>query len=506
MQLRSYQKEGIEACLRHLDTSKTHPIISAAGSAGKSLMIAKLAEILNEPCLILADRKELLTQNEGKFHESCDAGVVSTGLNRREFEHQIVVGGIQTVYNKAEQLGRRDYIIVDECDLISNTPNDNTMYWQLIKQYPNARIIGLTGTPWRTGEGRLTWGDICFSVTYKDLLQMGYTSPITNKICFKPDLSGVKKIGGDYSEKSLKEQFLDKANLGIWVDQLDEFKHKRKKWLIRFPSIEYANKFAFALSAIRVRATSLTSHTSSQDRDRIMQEYREGEIQALSTVGIASRGLDVPDIDLLIDFKSTLSLKDWLQFIWRGTRLAGGKTDCGLLCFAGNLKEHGSIHNQDWLLENGEIKIKKKYVEKICPACETYIPAFAKTCPHCQYDFIQDQIKKKASLNADTESDINSEWEAKPKYNWYYVSNIIYDPEYISSKKKKMLRIIYECGPKFKMYEYLYGSNKTAWLLKRGWTYGMPIDFKKLKEPVKIAVGKQASNPQYNEIKEFQWE
>lgn len=503
MQLRPRQKKAVEALYENYLNYKRPAIICATGGFGKSVVQAKFAELLGDNVRILqvADRKELLQQNEKKYHSSCKVGVVSTGLERKEFDRQIVIGGIQTVYNKTSLLGEIDVIIIDECDLYDGVGGG--MYYELIKAYPKAKVFGLSGTPWREGEGKLVWGDIIFKVTYKEELEDGYLSPITNKICFKPDLSQVKKIGGDYSEKSLKEQYLDKTNICDWVEKLEPYRDKRKKWLVFLPSVEYANQFAFALGGIRVLARAVTSET--KERDKYIDEFRNGEIQALVGVGVFERGFDVPDVDLIVDLSPTKSLKKWLQRIWRGVRIAENKKDCWYLDFANNLKEHGSIHNQDWLLENGEIKIKKKYVEKICPACETFIPAFAKTCPHCLYDFIQDEIRKKASLNADTESDINSEWEAKPKYNWYYVSNIIYEPNWISSKKKKCFRVIYECGPKFKMYEYLYGAKKVTWLLKRGWIYGTPIDFKKLKEPVKIAVGKQVSNPQFNEIKEFGW-
>lgn len=312
MQLRSYQKDAIEACLNHLQTKDTNPIISATGGAGKSIIIAKIAEILNKPCLILADRKELLSQNHSKFHPDCDVGVASAGLDLWEFNKQIVIGGIQTVYNKTEQLGQRDYIIIDECDLYSGADG---MYHKLIKYYPNAKIIGLTGTPFRSEEGALKWGEIIYNISYADLLQQNYLSPITNKIAYKPDLSNVTKIAGDYSEKSLKEQYLDKANIGDWIERLKPYVGTRKKWLVFLPNVEYANQFAFALSAIRVRARAITGSTSQTDRDNWIQQFRAGELQALVGVGVFERGFDVPDVDLIVDLSPTKSLKKWLQII-----------------------------------------------------------------------------------------------------------------------------------------------------------------------------------------------
>lgn len=493
MQLRQYQKEAIEATLSHLQEKTTHPIISAAGSAGKSIMIAKIAEALNEPCVILADRKELLEQNHKKFHSDCEVGIVSAGLDKWEYDKQIVVAGIQTIYNKAHLLGERKCIIVDECDLISNTPQDDTMYWQFIRSFPNVRLIGLSGTPFRTNEGKLKWGETCYNITYKDLLKQNYASPIINKISFKPNLSEVEIVGEDYTVKSLKEKYLDKNSLGDWINLLGEYGRERKHWLIFLPSVEHANNMAFGLAAIKVHARAITGETPAKDRERWIEEFKNGELQALVGVGVFERGFDAPNVDLIADFSPTKSLKKWLQRVWRGVRLAPSKENCLYLDFAGNLKEHGSINNQEWLLENGEIKIKKKYVERICPSCETFTPVFKKNCVHCNYEFIVEKQEKKAYNDADFQSDINAV-EVNKKIKWYSVTDVQYYPDYVTPNGYKALRIVYKFGQLFSVSELVWENKKTGFLLKRGWRGGA-IDWNSLVKPKKAQLDTSGKYP-----------
>jgi DNA repair protein RadD len=504
MQLRTYQLDAINAVFEHLKTKTTHPIVSAVGAAGKSIMIAKIAEALNEPSVVLADRKRLLRQNESKFHPDCDIGVVSAGLDRWEYNHQIVIGGIQTLYNKAHLLGERKYIIIDECDLVSNTPTDDTMYWQLIRQFPKVKIIGLTGTPFRTGEGKLTWGEICYSVTYKDLLALNYVAPITNKIEFRPDLKDVKKSGGDYTENSLKEKYLDVNNSKdweSWINKLAIYGKNRKSWLVFLPTIEHAEKMAFSLAAIGILARAVTSKT--KDIEKIYSEFESGELQCLVSVGIIERGTDFPFVDFLADFSPTKSLKKWDQRIWRGIRLSPetGKTDCFYADFAGNLKEHGSINNTDWLLENGEIKIKKKYTEKPCPSCETFIPIFAKVCQHCNYEILTEEQKKRAYDDADFERDINKEPSYADKIKWYTIDDVEYEPYWQSKAGNKMLKVVYKIGFNMKVYEFVFNNQEKTWLFNRGHRAG-EVKWGELKKPKKIQVD---LNPKYPKILKYEF-
>lgn len=497
MLLRPYQQQVIQLALEHIEKETTHPILCLTGGAGKSVIIAKIAEILNKRTLIVADRKELLVQNNSKFHPDCDVGLVSAGLNKWELDKQIVIGGIQTVYNKAKELGDREIIIIDECDLWSG--DESSMYGQLAKAYPKARIVGLTGTPFRTNEGKLTWGEIICNITYKDLLEKNYLSPITNKIGFKPDLSKLGIVAGDYSQKDIKEQYLDKNNIGDWVTKLAVCGEGRKKWLVFLPSVEHAQNFAFGLSACKILARAITAET--KERDEYIEQFRNGELQCLVGVGVFERGFDVPDVDLIADFSPTKSLKKWLQRIWRGVRKAEGKKDCLYLDFAGNLKEHQSIHNQEWLLEEGEIKIKKKYVEKVCPSCEAYTPVFKKHCVHCGYEFIVEKQEKKAYNNPDFKRDINTEEIEKKHQQWYNVTDVEYDADFVSGKGNKMLRVTYHIGVYFKASEVVFNNQRTGWLIKRGWKGGA-IDWQGLKTPKKLFLD---TSSKYPKILEYGW-
>ena len=65
--LRTYQEEGIKACLEILRSKKKcREVVIAPTGGGKSIYLAEAAKQLDEPLLILQTSRELLKQNYQK--------------------------------------------------------------------------------------------------------------------------------------------------------------------------------------------------------------------------------------------------------------------------------------------------------------------------------------------------------------------------------------------------------------------------------------------------------
>ena len=119
---RPYQSEAVEAVYEHLRTKDNNPCVVLPTGTGKSLVLAQIAkdsvEKWNGRVLILAHVKELLEQNADKIRKLCPElkiGIYSAGLRSRDTTEQVIVAGIQSVYNKACELDAFDLVIVDEC-------------------------------------------------------------------------------------------------------------------------------------------------------------------------------------------------------------------------------------------------------------------------------------------------------------------------------------------------------------------------------------------------------
>ena len=69
----------------------------------------------------------------------------------------------------------------------------------------------------------------------------------------------------------------------------------------------------------------LTSKTNLTERSKILENFRNGKIEILCVVDILNEGVDIPDINLLLFLRPTLSSTVFIQQIRRGLRKASGK-------------------------------------------------------------------------------------------------------------------------------------------------------------------------------------
>ena len=161
MQLRPYQQAAVDAVYEHLRSKETNPCVVIPCGCGKSLVLAQIAkdavEKWNGRVLLLAHVKELLEQNADirKLCPELKIGIYSAGLKSRDTTEQVIVAGIQSMYNKACELDAFDLVVVDEAHAISS--EGDGMYRTFLADMkvinPHVRVIGLTATPFRLKGG-----------------------------------------------------------------------------------------------------------------------------------------------------------------------------------------------------------------------------------------------------------------------------------------------------------------------------------------------------------------
>lgn len=70
---------------------------------------------------------------------------------------------------------------------------------------------------------------------------------------------------------------------------------------------------------------AIDSDTSAEERERLIQQFKRGEIDVLCNVDIFSEGFDCPDIEFVQLARPTKSLSLYLQQVGRGLRVCEGK-------------------------------------------------------------------------------------------------------------------------------------------------------------------------------------
>ena len=147
-----------------------------------------------------------------KMWKLADVGIYSSGLNMRDKRNRVISAVIQSVHRRAEEFGKVNVLFIDEAHMLS--PEQDSMYDRfiscLLEINPKMKIIYLSATPYRLGQGYLTehkWVDyVSFDYTKTEkfnwFVDQGYLSPlITKKAATEFDVSAMSIKGGDFNKK-----------------------------------------------------------------------------------------------------------------------------------------------------------------------------------------------------------------------------------------------------------------------------------------------------------------
>lgn len=401
-QLRDYQREAVDSINTFFRNGYGNPLVVAPTGAGKSVMLAAyVSECVGgwpgTRMMVLAHVKELLIQNYSairRFDKSLDVGLFSAGVKRRDTHNAIIVAGIQSVYDKADDFGYQDILIIDECHLIN--PKALGRYRDFIdglrRTNPKLKVVGFTATPFRLGHGYIHKGKdtifdgISYDIPIELLIERGYLCrPVAKSGKVHADLSGVHIRAGEFIESEAAAAF-DPITTEAVKDIILRTRD-RKCGLIFCSGIAHAEKTAEAFRSFGETSVAVVSgKTKDKDRAAMVDGVKSGALRWLINVAVFTTGFDAPNIDVIVFLRATQSTALYVQMIGRGLRLCSGKETCLVLDYGENVKRHGPL-NYLQIKEPGQKKDGEGVRAKDCPACEELIPINARECPLCGYEF-----------------------------------------------------------------------------------------------------------------------
>lgn len=414
-QLRPYQEQAIEALFEYWAAEDGNPLIDLATGTGKSLIMAKIVERLvsDYPDMRIACVTHVAELIEQSYLELlgiwpfAPVGIYSAGLGRRDARSQILFCGIQTVHDKAREIGHIDVLMVDEAHLIP--ANSATMYGLFISRLrainPDMKIVGLTATPYRMGEGRLDEGDdrlfdrVVYTYGIADGIRDGYLSPLVSKTTQTGfDLTGVGKRGGDYVAGALQSAVDKYETTRAAVSEIVAFGRDRRSWLAFCSGVEHAYHVRDEIRSCGFSADTITGDTPKGERRRIIEDFKAGRIRCLTNNSVLTTGFNAPGVDLIAGLRPTLSTSLYVQMMGRGTRLAPGKSNCLVLDFAKLVHTHGPV---DAVQPRKPGKGDGEAPVKTCPDCFSIVHASKMTCDDCGFIFPPNEEEKIAAVAAD---------------------------------------------------------------------------------------------------------
>jgi len=421
---RYYQVEAIDAIFDYWAEDPGHPLVDMAGGTGKSGTMGMLIKRLVEDydgmrVLSCVHVEELVADNFKEFVGMlpfANAGIYAAALGRRDTRSQVIFAQLQSVWDKAAQIGHIDVMVIDEVHLV---PNDgNTMYRRLIAALlainPDMKLVGFTATPYRLDSGRLDEGDdrlfdkVVYTYSLAQGIEDGYLSRLTSKpSSFVYDMTGVHRQAGDFKKSDLAKA-TDKEELTrAAVEEITRYarEENRKCAIIFCNGIDHATHVRDEIRASGFSCEVLSGKTPKGERRKIIANLKSGKLWGCTNDNVLSTGTNIPPVDLVADLAPSESTSRYVQRAVRGTRVVwppgfdpdstdaegrkaaiarGPKPNCRYMNFAGNIERHGPV---DCVRPKRPGKGQGDAPIKLCPRCEEICAAGARVCPNCGEEF-----------------------------------------------------------------------------------------------------------------------
>ena len=235
--------------------------------------------------------------------------------------------------------------------------------------------MGLTATP-----ERMDGKDILALCDYNLVGEMGMRKAMEKDLIVPFHYFGINDITVDYEKIPYKNGKYDEEilsnNLSVSirtdyiVEKMEKFGYDGKymSGIAFCQNIKHALYMKNEFLRKGYKSELLISKTNLTERSKILESFRNKEIEILCVVDILNEGIDIPDINLLLFLRPTLSSTVFIQQIGRGLRKAAGKDFVTIIDFIGNHKKDylitkvfsDEIHNKSFLYEK-----KEKIIEQI---------------------------------------------------------------------------------------------------------------------------------------------
>ena len=379
MPLRPYQNDLVEDVRSAWHEGYRAPCIVLGCGGGKSCIVAEIARrttFNGKRVLFLVHRKELVDQITATFAQW---GVLMD---------LCLVGMVQTITRRLKKIPKPALIITDE-----NHHSLAASYKRIYEHFSDVPRVGVTATPVRlNGDGLGDVNDkLIIGKSTKWLIANGFLAPYDYYAPSVADLTGLHTRRGEYVQSDIDKAMIQNKVFGDVIAYYRKLANG-KKAICYCASIKHSKATAAAFCDAGIRAAHIDGDTPKKERDRIISDFRKGEITILCNVDLISEGFDVPDCECSILLRPTHSLTLYIQQSMRCMRYRKDKRAI-IIDHVGNYARHGMPDDdREWTLAKKEkrslVKEEKEKSTQVCMCPECFF-TFAREnsengcCPHC---------------------------------------------------------------------------------------------------------------------------
>lgn len=352
--LHSYQQRAVDKAWHALMTEGRALVFLATG-LGKTVVAGRIVSqfLKSNPhaqVLVTAHATALVEQLERAMWRDIPKDVPTRFIgadSRPEKLPGVVFGVLPTAAGYVARGYKPDLIIVDEAHHVGK----DGAYARLLRQAPEARLLGVTATPWRGDKYdiRSVFGPPVVEVSISQGMKRGYLANVNYRM-FDDNVDW--DFVRSHSENGYSIKDLNKR---LFIPQRDESirDHLQDVWdrtpnpraIVFCQTIEHAQRMARVLGRVPDWENTIELHGNLAKRDQRnrLLGFRNGTIPILTCVDVLNEGLDVPDVNILCFARVTHSRRIFIQQLGRGLRLRPGKSHVEVLDFVSDIRRLAEV-------------------------------------------------------------------------------------------------------------------------------------------------------------------
>lgn len=337
--LRPYQNENKEQIYKSWNDNRAVMLQMPTGTGKTRLFVSILRDFHKYAAeskkqirvLILVHRVELIDQISeelGVRYGLAHGFIHSKDRERRKFPFQIA--SVQTLNRRLDNWKDYcfDFIIVDEAHHVLAES-----YRKIINTFPDAKILGVTATPYRlSGVGfRPEFDKLIVSDSIQEFINKGYLcnyeyysispfSYVQNEI---NNIQGTD-ASGDFANTEM-QRICDQDKIRAQIVETYLNYAKGKKGIVYTINKTHNKHLCEAFCEKGLKAVAIDSDTDIEERERMIEDFKQNKIDIICNVDIFSEGFDCPDIEFVQLARPTKSLSLYLQQVGRGLRISDNK-------------------------------------------------------------------------------------------------------------------------------------------------------------------------------------
>ncbi|HEL2413146.1 TPA: DEAD/DEAH box helicase [Streptococcus suis] len=317
-------------------------VISATGTGKTYLSAFDVKQYNPDRMLFIVHREQILQKSLKDFQkvlgfEDDEGCIFKSGMDISQKRY--IFATIQTI-SRADNLQAFDptffnYILIDE---VHKAGADS--YKKVMNYFQPDFYLGMTATPERT-DGQNIYELFDYNIAYEIRLQEALDNDMLCPFIYY-GVSDIKIDGQLIDEKASFSNLVSEQRVNHILEKVTYYgvSGETVKGLIFCSSVNEAKELEGQFNARGLRTRALSGEHSQEERQRVVQDLENGNLDYILTVDIFNEGIDIPSVNQVVMLRNTQSSIIFIQQLGRGLRKHDSKEYVTIIDFIGNYQNN----------------------------------------------------------------------------------------------------------------------------------------------------------------------